>query len=227
MGIMLRNKVKARMLTIYTMELLIVILGISIAFRFQVYNEGVIEERHEQSAIQKLYLENELNLAKFESLQAYRFNMEQNTRILLAILDSPFKANKDSLSNYIFDLQRISTPDFQEQSMDFYLSSSLNESESELDEELIALRNLYNELGELTEHYWDKKTKYFFDYLKDEVDFANREIISTSKLSSLEFRNDIWSLFLDEIEQNRLYKDSFDRLILVQDLTEAALNSKK
>ena len=181
------------MLTIYTMELLIVILGISIAFQVQVYYEGKVQERQEQSAIQKLYLENELNLSKFESLQAYRFNMEQNTRILLAILDTPFKSNKDSLSNYIFDLQRISTPDFQEQSMDFYLSSSLNENESEL----------------------------------DEVDFANRRIISTSKLSSLEFRNDIWSLFLDEIEQNRLYKDSFDRLILVQDLTRAALNSKK
>lgn len=193
MGLMLRNKIKARMLTIYTMELLIVILGISIAFQVQVYYEGKVEERQEQSAIQKLYLENELNLSKFESLQAYRFNMEQNTRILLAILDSPFKSNKDSLSNYIFDLQRISTPDFQEQSMDFYLSSSLNENESEL----------------------------------DEVDFANRRIISTSKLSSLEFKNDIWSLFLDEIEQNRLYKDSFDRLILVQDLTRAALNSKK
>ena len=190
---MLRNKIKARMLTIYTMELLIVILGISIAFQVQVYYEGKVQERQEQSAIQKLYLENELNLSKFESLQAYRFNMEQNTRILLAILDTPFKSNKDSLSNYIFDLQRISTPDFQEQSMDFYLSSSLNENESEL----------------------------------DEVDFANRRIISTSKLSSLEFKNDIWSLFLDEIEQNRLYKDSFDRLILVQDLTRAALNSKK
>ena len=193
MGLMLRNKIKARMLTIYTMELLIVILGISIAFQVQVYYEGKVQERQEQSAIQKLYLENELNLSKFESLQAYRFNMEQNTRILLAILDTPFKSNKDSLSNYIFDLQRISTPDFQEQSMDFYLSSSLNENESEL----------------------------------DEVDFANRRIISTSKLSSLEFKNDIWSLFLDEIEQNRLYKDSFDRLILVQDLTRAALNSKK
>ena len=227
MGLMLRNKIKARMLTIYTMELLIVILGISIAFQVQVYYEGKVQERQEQSAIQKLYLENELNLSKFESLQAYRFNMEQNTRILLAILDTPFKSNKDSLSNYIFDLQRISTPDFQEQSMDFYLSSSLNENESELDEELIALRNLYNELSELTAHYWDKKTKYFFDFLKDEVDFANRRIISTSKLSSLEFKNDIWSLFLDEIEQNRLYKDSFDRLILVQDLTRAALNSKK
>ena len=55
---MLRNKVKAKMLTIYTMELLIVILGISIAFRVQIYYEGIVEERHEQSAIQKLSLEN-------------------------------------------------------------------------------------------------------------------------------------------------------------------------
>ena len=227
MGIMLRSKIRGRILSIYTMELLIVILGITIAFQVQVYYEGKVEKRLEQSSIQKLYLENELNLDEFESLQAYRLNMEQNTRILLAILDSPFKQNKDSLANYVFDLQRISTPDLQEQSLSYYLNSSFTGDEEELAAELITLRNLYQELRDLTNHYWDKKTKYFFDYLKDEVDFSNRQILSTNKLSSLEFRNDIWSLFLDEIEQNRLYKESYDRLIIVQELTEAALSSKK
>ncbi len=226
MGIMLRNKLRGRIISIYTMELLIVILGITIAFQVQLYYEGNVEERLEESAIQKLYLENELNLSEFESLQAYRVNMEQNTRILLAILDSPFKNNVDSLSNYLFDLQRISTPDLQEQSMNFYLNSNFTINESALAEELISLRNLYQELKDLTDHYWEKKSKYFFDYLKDEVDFANRQILSIQKLSSLEFRNDIWSLFLDEIEQNRLYKESYDMLIKVQELTDVALDSK-
>ncbi len=224
---MLRNKLRGRIISIYTMELLIVILGITIAFQVQVLYERKVERRQEQSAIQKLYLENDLNLAEFESLQAYRFTMEQNTRILLAILDSPFNTNRDSLSNYIFDLHRISTPDLQEQSMDFYLNSNFTSNEPELAEELISLRTIYQELRDLTDHYWEKKSKYYFDHLKDEVDFSNRRILSTNKLASMEFKNDIWSLFLDEIEQNRLYKEAYDRLIRVQDLTEAAQNSKK
>lgn len=224
---MLRRKIKARILSIYTMELLIVILGITIAFQVQVYYERKLERKQQKGTIEKLLLENQINLEEFQSLQGYRLNMEQDTRALLAILDSPFQNNPDSLSNYLFDLQRIFTPDFQTQSMDFYLNNNFTDQKTELSEELISLRNLYQKLDDITNHYWDKKTKYFFDYLKNEVDFANRRIMSMNKVSSLEFRNDIWSLFLDEIEQNRVYKESYDRLVRVQELTEAALNEKK
>ncbi|WP_420387944.1 hypothetical protein [Roseivirga sp.] len=223
---MIRGKLRGKIISIYTMELIVVILGITIAFQAQVYYENKVERKQEKNAIEKLRLENELNLEEFESLQAYRSSMEQNTRILLTILDSPFGNNPDSLEAYIFDLQRISTPDLQQESLAYYLSSNFTYNRPELSEELISLRNLYQELHDITDHYWEKKTKYFFDYLKDEVDFVNRKVLSTNKLGSTEFRNDIWSLFLDEIEQNRLYKESYDRLIRVQDLTIAALNDK-
>jgi len=223
---MLRGKIRGKILSIYTMELIVVILGITIAFQAQVYYENKVERKQEKNAIEKLRLENEINLEEFESLQGYRASMEQNTRVLLTILDSPFGNNADTLANYLFDLQRISTPDLQEESMGFYLNSNFTYDRPELSEELISLRNLYQELKDLTDHYWEKKTKYFFDYLKDEVDFVNREVLSTKKLNSIEFRNDIWSLFLDEIEQNRLYKESYDRLLKVQSLTIEALNDK-
>lgn len=224
---MLRHKVKARILSIYTMELLIVILGITIAFQVQVYYERKLEVKQQKGAIEKLSLENQINLDEFQSLQGYRLNMEQSTRALLAVLDSPFGNVPDSIANHLFDLQRIFTPEFQVQSMNFYLNNNFTDQKTQLSEELISLRNLYQELNDITNHYWDKKTKYFFDYLKDEVDFAKRRIISMNKISSLEFRNDIWSLFLDEIEQNRVYKESYDRLVRVQELTEAALSQKK
>jgi len=209
--------------SVYFMELIIVILGITIAFQVQVIYENKQDLRTEVATLERLYNENELNLTEFESLMPYRINMEQNTRILQILLDSPFSTNRDSLANYLFTLQRVSTPDLPEASMDAYLNGNFKLRNQTLARELQKLKGLYLELKELTSHYWEKKNEYFYNPIKGEVDFTTSQIISIEKLNSLSFKNDLWSLFLDEIEQNRLYKESYDQLIEVQTLTETTL----
>ncbi len=209
------------------MELMIVILGISIAFQVQVIYEDNQNARRELIALERFQSENELNLSEFESLMPYRINMEQNTRILHMILDSPFATNPDSIANYVFTLQRISTPDLPTGAMDGYLKSNHDQRNPELEREMQSLKALYAELKELTSHYWEKKTAYFYNPIKSEVDFSKQQVFSTDKFTSISFRNDLWSLFLDEIEQNRLYKESYDKLIHVQSLTEQALSSRQ
>ncbi len=209
------------------MELMIVILGISIAFQVQVIYEDNQNARRELIALERFQSENELNLSEFESLMPYRINMEQNTRILHMILDSPFATNPDSIANYVFTLQRISTPDLPTGAMDGYLKGNHDQRNPELEREMQSLKALYAELKELTSHYWEKKTAYFYNPIKSEVDFSKQQVLSTDKFTSISFRNDLWSLFLDEIEQNRLYKESYDKLIHVQSLTEQALSSRQ
>ncbi|GEM_PF-4199176 len=209
------------------MELMIVILGISIAFQVQVIYEDNQNARRELIALERFQSENELNLSEFESLMPYRINMEQNTRILHMILDSPFATNPDSIANYVFTLQRISTPDLPTGAMDGYLKGNHDQRNPELEREMQSLKALYAELKELTSHYWEKKTAYFYNPIKSEVDFSKQQVLSTDNFTSISFRNDLWSLFLDEIEQNRLYKESYDKLIHVQSLTEQALSSRQ
>lgn len=228
MGLKLRTTTfRKKIWSIYLMELMIVILGISIAFQVQVVYEDNQNAKRELIALERFHSENELNLKEFESLMPYRINMEQNTRILHLILDSPFATNRDSIANYVFTLQRISTPDLPTEAMNGYLNGNYDQRNLELEREMQALKALYAQLQELTSHYWEKKTTYFYNPIKSEVDFSNKEVISTDKLTSLSFRNDLWSLFLDEIEQNRLYKESYDKLIDVQSLTETALLSRQ
>lgn len=209
------------------MELMIVILGISIAFQVQVIYEDNQNAKRELIALERFQSENELNLTEFESLMPYRINMEQNTRVLHMILDSPFANTPDSIANYVFTLQRISIPDLPTGAMDGYLNSNYDQRNPELEREMQSLKALYAELKELTSHYWEKKTAYFYNPIKSEVDFSKQRVLSTEKFTSLSFRNDLWSLFLDEIEQNRLYKESYDKLIHVQSLTEQALSSRQ
>ena len=206
------------------MELLIVILGITIAFQVQVIYEDKQDRRKEISALERLHNENDLNLTEFESLMPYRISMEENTRILQIILDTPLAANRDTLSKYLFTLQRVSTPDLPEESMEAYLNGPFELRNQALARELQKLKGLYLELKELTSHYWEKKNEYFYNPIKSEVDFTKSEILSTKVLNSLSFKNDLWSLFLDEVEQNRLYKESYDQLIEVQSLTEQTLD---
>ena len=227
MGLKLRQRIKQRLWSIYLMELLIVILGITIAFQVQVIYEDKQDRNREITALERLHNENDLNLTEFESLMPYRMNMEQNTRMLQIMLDSPFGNNRDSLSTYLFTLQRVSTPDLPEESMEAYLNGNFKLRNQDLSRELQKLKGLYLELKELTSHYWEKKNEYFYNPIKDEVDFTRRQIVSTQKLRSLSFKNDLWSLFLDEIEQNRLYKESYDQLITVQELTEQTLSLLK
>ncbi|MCE7994510.1 MAG: hypothetical protein HEP71_21175 [Roseivirga sp.] len=228
MGLKLRTTTfRKKIWSIYFMELMIVILGISIAFQVQVIYEDNQNAKRELIALERFHSENELNLREFESLMPYRINMEQNTRILHLILDSPFATNRDSIANYVFTLQRISTPDLPTEAMNGYLNGNYDQRNLELEREMQALKALYAELQELTSHYWEKKTTYFYNPIKSEVDFSKKAVISTDKLTSLSFRNDLWSLFLDEIEQNRLYKESYDKLIDVQSLTEEALSSRQ
>lgn len=223
MGLKLRQGRRKWLWSVYFMELIIVILGITIAFQVQVIYENKQDLRTEVATLERLYNENELNLTEFESLMPYRINMEQNTRILQILLDSPFSTNRDSLANYLFTLQRVSTPDLPEASMDAYLNGNFKLRNQTLARELQKLKGLYLELKELTSHYWEKKNEYFYNPIKSEVDFTTSQIISIEKLNSLSFKNDLWSLFLDEIEQNRLYKESYDQLIEVQTLTENTL----
>lgn len=227
MGLKLRQAFIKRIWTIYVMELIIVILGITIAFQVQVIYEDKQDRRQEQIALERLHNENELNLEEFESLMPYRINMEQNTRILHLMLDTPLANNPDSLAKYLFPLQRISTPDLPEESMDYYLNGNFRQRNLDLGRELQKLKGLYLELKELTGHYWEKKSAYFYNPVKSQVDFSNRRIISLERINSLSFRNDLWSLFLDEIEQNRLYKESYDQLVEVQYLTEQLLQKDK
>jgi len=71
---------------IYLMELVIVILGISIAYQVNVIYEKGVNQRLELTAIENLKKENEINIAEFKSLARYRKTITQKSERLFVLI---------------------------------------------------------------------------------------------------------------------------------------------
>jgi hypothetical protein len=204
------------------MELVIVILGISIAYQVNNYKERIVNNRLEQNALLNLQKEIQINIDEFESLAAYRKGIIQETTKFQKALQQG-ATSKDTAQKYLFKLVRTSTPDLQHQATTSYLASNYGTTNISLKNELLALQTYLQELTAVSEAYNKLKAEDFVKYLRDEVDFSNTVIVSMNKINSLEFRNIIWNQLGYEVELNRLYKLSEEQLLKVEQSIELLL----
>ena len=211
---------------VYFMELIIVILGISIAYQVNIYNESRVNQQLEMTAIKNLKKENEINLAEFKSLEAYRERITTDSRQLLRLLTAKEPISKDTAARYVFRLVQTSTPDLQQEATGFYLNSNYGNQNIELKNNLLTLKTYLQELLDLSKGYQDRKMNDFMTFLRTAVDFPSREVVNISTIRSLEFKNIIWNLYSDEIELNRLYKQAKGQLEKVQEQVEAILEKE-
>ena len=204
------------------MELVIVILGISIAYQVNNYKERIVNNRLEQNALLNLQKEIQINIEEFESLAAYRKGITQETTKFQKALQQG-AISKETAQKYLFKLVRTSTPDLQHQATTSYLASNYGTTNISLKNELLALQTYLQELTAVSEAYNKLKAEDFVKYLRDEVDFSNAVIVSMNKINSLEFRNIIWNQLGYEVELNRLYKLSEEQLLKVEQSIELLL----
>lgn len=211
---------------IYLMELVIVIVGITIAYQVNIYYEKGINRQLELTAIENLHKENQINLEEFKSLEAYRKRISSETRSVFQLLGKQ-SIIKDSIEAHLFYLVQTSTPDLQQEASNFYLNSNYSNANLELKNELLTLKTYLQELMSLSNGYQQRKSEDFFKYLRDAVDFPARKVVNMDKLNSLEFKNILWNQGSDEIELNRLYKQASEKLTEVQGLVEQILKDAK
>ena len=208
---------------IYLMELVIVILGITIAYQLNIVYEDRVNHKLELSALENLKKENEINLEEFESLELYRERITDRTVKLGKLLKNP-PLVKDSVENYLFSLVQTSTPDLQHEASNFYLSSNYSNRYLVVKNEVLTLKTYLQEFTEMSNGYKEKKSDVFMHYLRDAVDFDQKKVVNLKKIASLEFKNIIWNQGSDEYELNRLYNQAFDQLKMVQFKVDSILN---
>lgn len=208
---------------IYFMELVIVIVGITIAYQVNIYYEKGQNRQLELTAIENLHKENQINLEEFRSLEAYRKRISAETRSVFKLIQEK-NVSKDSIEAHLFYLVQTSTPDLQQEASNFYLNSNYSNANLQLKNELLTLKTYLQELLSLSDGYQQRKSQDFFKYLRDAVDFPARSIVNLNKLTSLEFKNILWNQGSDEVELNRLYKQAVEKLEEVQDLVEQILS---
>lgn len=211
---------------VYLMELIIVILGISIAYQVNIVYEKGVNQQLELSALENLRKENDINLKEFESLEAYRARITDRTKKLGSLIrKGPLV--KDSVEQHIFWLVQTSTPDLQHEASNFYLSSNYSNNHLKLKNELLTLKTFLQELSEMSEGYRKRKNEDFMIFLRDAVDFDAREVVNLKKLETLAFKNIIWSQAVDEHELNRLYDQAYAQLKLVQHKVDSTLTKAR
>lgn len=211
---------------IYLMELIIVIVGITIAYQVNIYYEKGLNRQLELTAIENLHKENQINLEEFKSLEAYRTRISSETRSVFKLLGKKNVA-KDSIEAHLFYLIQTSTPDLQQEASNFYLNSNYSNANLKLKNELLTLKTYLQELLSMSEGYKERKSQDFMLFLRDAVDFPERKVVNMKKITSLEFKNILWNQGSDELELNRLYKQASEKLTEVQNLVEQILKDAK
>lgn len=220
----LKRLLDSRNFKIYFMELIIVILGISIAFQLNIVNERRINRKLEVNALKSLEKELQINIAEFESLERYRVRITKESRQLLTLLNNT-RIEKDSAEKYIFKLVQTSTPDLQRQATISYLDSNYGDTNLELKNELLALQTYLQELLDISEGYKLRKQQDYMTYLRGAVDFLQRKVINIETVRSVEFKNIVWNQAADEIEINRLYSLATSQLNKVDSLSQKIISS--
>lgn len=213
----LKRLLKSRNIKVYTMELVIVILGISIAYQLNIINENRINNKLELNIVKNLDKEIQINIAEFKSLEAYRKRITEDSDQFLHLLRST-SISIDTANKYVFRLVQTSTPDLQQQATTSYLSSNHGNSNIELKNELLALQTYFQELLDLSEGYKDRKQQDYMGYLRTSVDFPEKKVINVKSIRSVEFKNIVWNLATDEYELNRLYSQASSQLEKVDSL---------
>jgi len=217
------SKVKRATFATYLIEIFIVIFGITVAYQLNVYYEDKKDLKLEDSAIEKLHTENETNISNFESMIEDRFTMEEDTRQLARILFSGGNLEDDSISHYLFDINRTYKPILQYEGLNFYLNTNYTNKNTDLKNELISLKNYYLELRELVQNYVRMKEKYYSEFLVTEVDFGEERIISLEKIKSVAFKNLVINLLANEIELNGLFEEAYQKALDVDVIVDEKL----
>lgn len=206
------------------MEVLLIIFGISVAYQLNVYYEGQKDLQLEKAALRKVYRENETNMENFYSIVPSRNELQEDTRELARILFSGGLLEDDNIGTYLFNINRTYKPIIQLEAINFYLNTNYTNRNSDVKSELITLKSKYLELRDVVDYYVRMKEKYYSEFLVSDVDFGEEKIISYEKIKSVEFKNLVVNLLANEQELNRLFEDTFELALDLDEMIEEKLN---
>ena len=200
------------------------IFGITVAYQLNVYYEDKKDLKLENSAIERVLSENIANQTAFENLIGSRLKLERDTRQLARFLFAGDALSEDSISHYLFDINRTHKPIMQMEALNFYLNTNYTNRNSDLKSDLLTLKGLYLELRDVVDYYVRMKEKYYGDFLVSDVDFGEEKIVSLDKIKSVEFKNLVVNLLSNELELNQLFDKVFSESLLLQEKLEEKLD---
>ena len=188
----------------YLMELLIVVVGVSIAFQLSVWNDTRKSNEIENHLLQNFIAENRLNQAEIDSTFS---NMEHTIKAnpeLIELLKKE-QPDLDSIRLKLASLYNISWPDIATTHLNNYLE--FESAITPLKEQMLVLITQNLSIEELSNVYIEQKQQKYFDYLSDVVDMTDElKLLNEDKLLEVKFRNNLLIIYFYEISLMETFK---------------------
>ena len=178
------------------MELLIVVVGVSIAFQLSVWNDIRKSNEIENHLLQNFITENRLNQAEIDStVSRMEYTLKTNPELIEMLKNE--QTDIDSIRLIMAGLYSISWPDLSSTHLNNYLE--FESAITPLKEEMLVLKTHFISVEELLNFYIDQKQQKYFDYLSDVLDMTDGlRLVNKEKLHDIKFRNNLLIIYFYE-----------------------------
>lgn len=198
----------------YLIELVIVVLGITIAYQLNVYQQHSSEQKMKAALLENLRVENQRNYEELHLIKSKSPHLSLKMQRLIELLEkeeiayntstSLTKLELDTINQFLHLVKRRSYYVMRDSYLTTYLNFMSKTGVDQLSNELFNLQSLYKELGMGVANIIDYKNQKLLDYLDGAFDRSSNSY-SLSSLRNNSFRNKVMMLTIMENEQQRIF----------------------
>lgn len=205
-------------------ELLIVILGITIAYQLNNYQDTARSNSAQQALMEKLRLENQQNLNTFKELSGLAEQSPESLELYVRYLDSvsanhlmvgyetpsfTLKYFERAVSSIYYSIK--------DEHLKAYLAASPEILESELAAELLNLKSSFDDLRQVRTLLLDYRISYIWEYT-DRAYIRDRGTVDTEIMTDNIIRNRLFKLANIEFEHLYLFSQAVRQMERVDSL---------
>jgi len=206
-------------------DLLIVIVGITVAFKLNTWNESIRADQEVKDYIESFYEENIANKANLVSALEFSVSNKKDIDTLKQILlsksytDKRIKALTASMMGLASFSPSITTMENITASGEFELIKDI-----ELRKRIISTYNTYNTTIKLESLLSDYVNKYVTPFFFDNVRFSDFSSIDSDFIKETLFENIVFGYEVLLNQQIRGYQDNLEKIKLLNENLNADLN---
>ncbi len=209
-------------------ELIIVVLGVTIAYQLNLYQQKVSNKKIERSLLSKVYVENDQNLAEMERIAEFAYKKPIYQKQLLSFLDSLGRTGQ--VNNVVIDEvfwmrfeEIVSTfsASLNDQNLSTYMNRSFETGAGLLDPELMKLQSLFIQLRELESVLTEYRIGYIWTYT-DRAYNRDKGNINLNIMMDNTFRNQLMKLANIENERSTTVTAIIDQLKRIKNTLETS-----
>jgi hypothetical protein len=206
-------------------EIILVVFGILIALWINNWNEQRKTRQNEKLLLEKLQVENQLNLKTLLKDTLYRKQITKSyddfINYLSEITEEP---SIDTLELYISKTLRTATYTFTQNNLVNFINNQAGQY-SDLNREIALLENYQNDLFMISDHAADLKLTEYYKSLANDLDFHTGEFYSTKTFTSVGFKNNLLLVSSSEMEVTNMYFELMNQMKKVDTLISKYLKT--